>query len=127
MVPAGSHPGAIGTIGTLTKGFSCKVLATDPPLDSNKSAGRSFNAHWTIQNDGTELWDSANTDYSYASGTKMYVGDRGRDLDVSIASGETLEIIIEMKAPKASGVYTTVWQLHSGQEFFCPMTIRINV
>ena len=66
-------------------------------------------------------------DYSYASGLKMYVGDKVRDLGASIASGETLDIVIEMKAPKAPGSYTTVWELHSGQEHFCPMTIKINV
>jgi hypothetical protein len=128
-IPTGSHPGGTGTgfSGPLNKGFSCKLISTDPPLNGTVHAGKPFNAHWIVQNDGTELWDSANMDYSYASGLKMYVGDKVRDLGASIASGETLDIVIEMKAPKAPGSYTTVWELHSGQEHFCPMTIKINV
>jgi hypothetical protein len=127
-LPAGSRPGDIGTVsGPLNKGFSCKIISTDPPLDAAVSAGESFNAHWIIQNDGTALWDSDNMDYLFSSGQKMYVGDKARDLSASITPGGTLDIIIAMKAPKASGSYTTVWKLHSGDEYFCPLTITITV
>ncbi|MCJ7434343.1 MAG: NBR1-Ig-like domain-containing protein [Anaerolineales bacterium] len=120
-------PSGTGINGPLNQGFSCKIISNDPPLNAVLPAGKSFNAHWIVLNDGTELWDGANMDYSYASGQKMYIGDKVRDLNESIASGEILDIVIEMKAPKASGVYTIVWKLHSGREYFCPMTIRISV
>jgi hypothetical protein len=123
----GSHPSGTAVSGPFNQGFSCKIISTDPPLNAVLSAGKLFNAHWIVLNDGTELWDSANMDYSHSNGLKMYVGDKARDLNESIASGETLDIVIEMKTPKASGPYTTVWKLHIGQEYFCPMTIRITV
>jgi uncharacterized protein with NAD-binding domain and iron-sulfur cluster len=129
IIPPGSHPGGTvtGIDGPLNKGFSCKIISADPPPDDVIPAGKLFNAHWVVQNDGTESWDSANMDYLYTSGQKMHVGSKVRDLDASIASGETLEIIVQMKAPQAPGSYTTVWELHSEQERFCPMTITITV
>jgi hypothetical protein len=128
-IAPGSHPGGTGTdiSGSLNKGFSCRILSTDPPLNTTLPAGEPFNAHWVIQNDGTELWDSSDMDYLFSSGQKIYVGNKARDLDSSIASGETLDIVIEMKAPKDPGSYTTVWKLHRRDESFCSMTIKINI
>lgn len=66
-------------------------------------------------------------DYVFSSGQKMYVGAKVHDFSASIASGETMDIVIGMKAPKDPGTYTTVWKLHKGQEYFCAMTIKIKV
>ncbi len=126
----GNHP--IGTAGTdisgsLNKGFSCKIISTDPPLNADLPAAKPFNAHWVLQNDGTELWDSADMDYVYSNGFKMYVGAKVRDFGAPIPSGGTLDIVIEMKSPKEPGSYTTVWKLHKGQEYFCSMTLKINI
>jgi Ig-like domain from next to BRCA1 gene len=130
-LPPGIHPIGTGTgtvdVSALNKGFSCKIISVDPVLNANVSAGKPFNAHWVVQNDGTELWNSANMDYRFSGGVKMYVGAKTRDFSTSIASGETLDIIIGMQAPASPGKYSTIWKLHQGQEDFCPMTIKINV
>jgi hypothetical protein len=65
-------------------------------------------------------------DYIYSSGAKIHKVS-GYDLDSNVRVGNTIEVGVDMQAPKDPGTYTTTWTMRAGNRTFCTMTLTIAV
>jgi hypothetical protein len=81
---------------------------------------------WSVSNTGTVGWDPSNVKFVYLRGTRMHRADLVA-LPTGVAAGATVVLTAPLRAPKAKGTYTTVWALRWGQQYFCAVSLRINV
>lgn len=116
LIPAGSSG----------REYQCQVLAVDPPENSTVSSTSIFNVRWTVANVGRGIWDANNMDYRYSDGERLY-RQSVYDFPITVAPGDTVELIAEMQAPAESGTYTTTWTIATGNNWFCPMNATIVV
>ncbi|HET7011705.1 MAG TPA: PA14 domain-containing protein, partial [Anaerolineales bacterium] len=75
------------------------------------SPGASFEKAWRLRNAGTCTWTE---DYAavYVSGQNLGGGSPQR-LDTTVAPGETVDIRVDLKAPRANGNYRSNWMLRN--------------
>jgi hypothetical protein len=106
--------------------FECQVISQSPPVNAPIQSGSAFDARWTVVNTGKKAWDINNADYRYVNGEKLH-RTAAFDFEKSVASGGTIDFVVPMKAPTASGTYKTTWNINIGKERFCPMIITIVV
>lgn len=121
IVPITSTPNA-----TSDQGYSCQILSMTPANGTAFKSRAGFDAVWKVRNNGQKNWNKDNVDYIYFSGDKIQKVDT-YDLRTTIKRGETMDVIVDMVAPKNTGVYTTVWVLRAGSETFCTMSLTIIV
>ena len=112
--------------GTSSANFACQVISITPPNGTSFSARTDFDAVWRVKNIGKKSWDHTTTDYIYVNGAKIHKVSN-YDLASNVSVGQIVSIIVDMKAPKNSGSYTTNWTLRTGTKTFCPMSLTINV
>ena len=91
------------------------------------SPNEPFDGKWTIKNTGTEIWLKTDVDYRYMSGTEMQTRKKVYDLPQEVDPGESVTIIVDMKAPGSKGYYETFWALARHSDGFCYLPVRINV
>ena len=108
------------------KDYDCQVTGQSPANDSSVAANQVFQMNWTVANTGRLSWASTSVDFVYQGGTRLYKG-KGVDLPKTVAAGEVISLKISMTAPKGSGSYKTTWDLQTGQNVFCTMSVRIKV
>jgi hypothetical protein len=106
--------------------FSCQVLSKNPPDDFHVAPNKDFDMSWHVMNNGTNAWDSNNTDYRFRSGNKLHKA-AAYDLETTVPSGGQVDLKVAMKAPQAGGTYSTTWMIRIGQTEFCRMGITILV
>jgi hypothetical protein len=106
--------------------YSCQVTRVSPPNGSTFDPRDDFDAVWTVRNNGQRNWDRNSVDYIYSSGAKIHKVS-GYDLDSNVRVGNTIEVGVDMQAPKDPGTYTTTWTMRAGNRTFCTMTLTIAV
>jgi Ig-like domain-containing protein len=117
----------VPTIVTSDKNYACQVLSVTPVNGTTFLSRTDFDAKWKVLNVGKRLWDKGAVDYLYLSGDKFHKV-AGYDLPKAVKPGESLDLIVDMLAPKDSGSYTTNWIMQvNGANNFCPMSLTINV
>jgi hypothetical protein len=89
--------------------------------------GGDFDGRWTVKNTGTRTWASSEMDFRYLSGTKTYTNNELYDLPKDVAPGDSIEIIVDMLAPNASGSYTTTWSINIGSRSICALPLYLVV
>lgn len=109
-----------------SQNYACQVISQKPANGSSFAGRDDFDAKWTLRNIGRREWDSNSVDYFYVKGDKFHKVD-AYDLPKSVKFGETIEVIVDMVAPKNSGSYATNWSLRVGSETFCPLSLTIVV
>lgn len=107
--------------------FGCKITASSTTGDSSKAPDSDFDAKWTIKNTGTSKWESGTIDYKYSSGTKMQQSGDIFDINTAIAVGDTLDIVVDMKAPSTPGNYQSNWAVVRGSTVLCTLPVLITV
>ena len=120
FIPTKIQPGSSGLQ------LECQVISQSPANNSVIAPSTTFTAKWTITNVGTYSWPSDNSDYHYVSGAKIHLQSI-YDFENSVPSGKTTELTASMKAPAASGSYSTSWRITIGKEQFCPLNLTIIV
>lgn len=105
----------------------CQVVSSAPAANTPFSSGTDFDGRWTLKNVGTSTWDKASIDFAYISGTKFQASVDAIDLPADVSTGNSVELIIDMLAPKESGSYQTVWALKQGTIVFCYVSLNIVV
>jgi len=106
--------------------YDCRVDSQSPANDSVFGVNADFDATWRVTNIGTSNWNGNSTDYLYTGGDKIH--QQGiYDLSRSVPVSGQIDIGVDMRAPNATGTYTTTWHLRIGNTQFCPMTLRIVV
>jgi hypothetical protein len=113
---------------TATKaGWNCEITFQLVENGKEFNTNEDFDARWTIKNTGTETWSASDVDYIYVSGTEMQKFNKLYDLPASVSPGNSITIIVDMKAPGSSGYYETFWALARHSDGFCSLPTRIKV
>ena len=112
--------------GSSSENYACQVISVNPANGTSFGPRADFDAVWRVRNIGQKNWDGGSVDYVYLSGDQFHKVS-GYDLNKSVKVGETVDIIVDMEAPKNSGNYTTRWTLRAGAKTFCTMSLTINV
>jgi hypothetical protein len=111
-------------LGSSSDNYACQVLRVSPPNGTTFSLRQDFDVFWTVKNIGKKKWDHGSVDYLYSSGEKIHKIS-SYDLEKDVASGGTIDLGVDMQAPKNPGTYTTTWIMRNGNKTFCPLTITI--
>lgn len=106
--------------------YSCQVTKVSPANGSSFNPRDDFDAFWTVRNNGQKNWDRNSVDYTYSSGDKIHKVS-GYDLDKNVKVGNSIDLGVDMQAPKNTGTYSTTWVMHAGDKEFCTLTLTIVV
>ncbi|HSB01521.1 MAG TPA: NBR1-Ig-like domain-containing protein [Anaerolineales bacterium] len=112
--------------GSRSDTYACQVTRVSPPNGTVFPPRQDFNAFWVVKNIGKRKWDRTSVDYAFASGDKIHKIS-SYDLTDNVASGNMLDLGVDMQAPKDPGTYTTTWTMRVGQKTFCPLNLTIEV
>lgn len=116
----------LGTGGTSNQDFACEVLSVSPPNGTTFRSRDEFDTTWRVKNIGQKNWTENNIDYVYENGATLHTV-AGYDLQSDVRRGGSVDIVVDMEAPRRAGTYTTTWTLRRGTDSFCLMFLTINV
>ncbi|MBI9051960.1 MAG: hypothetical protein JEZ00_21270 [Anaerolineaceae bacterium] len=117
---------ATSTGGTVVS-FSCSITSKGIADGTEFNTNEEFDASWTIKNTGSSTWDASEMDYRYISGTEMHKFNAIYDLSSSVASGESVTIIVDMAAPSSAASYETYWGVTISSTNICSLPLKIKV
>ena len=112
--------------GNINENLSCQVTRVSPANGSTFNPRDDFDAVWTVRNNGQRNWERRNIDYIYSSADKIHKVS-GYDLSENVRTGNSIDLGVDMQAPKNEGTYTTTWTMRSGDKTFCSLTLTIVV
>jgi len=115
-------PGNTGT----PKPWGCVVTAGTPKDFTRYDKNADWDATWTLKNTGANSWGATDVDYSFVSGATMHRQDV-YNLGSTINKGESVTVVVDMKAPDTSGTYKETWKLNRGSMTLCTMSVTIIV
>jgi len=116
----------LGGSGSSSDNLACQITRVTPPNGSSFSSRASFTVVWSVKNIGKKNWDRSSVDYLYSGGTKIHKVS-GYDLPENVKRGNTIELAVDMRAPKGAGTYSTTWIMQQGDTTFCPMSFTVIV
>jgi hypothetical protein len=119
------HP-ILGGSGTSADNYACQITKVSPPNGSVFSPRADFDVVWTVKNIGKKNWDRTDVNYIYLSGSKIHKIS-GYDLPENVKVGNSVNLGVDMRAPKATGTYQTTWTMQVGSKEFCPMNFTLVV
>ena len=114
------------TITPTSSAYGCNVVSSSPSYNASFPPGGDFDGRWTLQNTGTESWGDI-VDLIYISGAKFQAYADAVDLPKSVAPGESVDVVVDMLAPRDPGTYKTIWRLRRSDTTFCEVTLQIVV
>jgi hypothetical protein len=127
VIPTFTNTAAsLGGSGTSSDNYACQVTRVAPPNGTSFSPRDDFDVFWTVRNIGQRNWDRTDVDYIYSSGAKIHKVS-GYDLDSNVRVGNSIDLGVDMQAPKDPGTYSTVWTMRIGDREFCPLRFTIVV
>jgi hypothetical protein len=106
--------------------WACRILSRYPPAGTEFVGGTTFRATWVVKNTGSKTWPKKGVDVVYQSGADLVDGKPYVDIPAAVGPGGTIQITINMTAPKRSSDYSTRWTLKVGKKEFCSMRIAFN-
>lgn len=118
--------GNLGGSGSSSDNLACQVTRVIPANGSTFTPRQNFTVIWTVKNIGKKNWDRTIVQYLYSSGTKLHKVT-GYGLPENVKRATSIDLPVEMRAPKAPGNYTTTWMMKSGDTAFCPMSFTLIV
>ncbi len=110
----------------LSGGFDCKLLSQSIRNGTHFGPRDRFDVGWKVRNVGESAWDPSSVVFTFLGGTKMF-RSQVVQLEETVPHGQTVALVADMVAPRQSGKYTTFWTLRSGTEYFCRVSLTINV
>ncbi len=103
-------------------------ISQNPADGTVVTPGQNFPMTWTVKNMGTTTW---NTNYQlryYLSEAVLRFGAADIKFPKEVKPGESVDLIVNMKAPSSAGDYTTIWVLTNDQGInFYTITLTIKV
>jgi hypothetical protein len=112
--------------GTSSDNFACRITRVSPANGTGFNPRDDFDAIWTVRNIGQRNWDRNSIDIVYSSGAKIHKVS-GYDLDSNVKVGDSIDVGVDMQAPKDSGTYSTTWVMRRGDSSFCTLNLTIVV
>ena len=126
IIPTFTNVPSLGGSGTSSDNFACQVVRVSPANGSTFDPRDDFDVFWTVRNIGQRNWDRSDIDYIYSSGAKIHKVS-GYDLPENVRVGNSVELGVDVQAPKDPGTYSTVWTMQRGNNEFCPLRFTIVV
>ena len=125
--PRVSSSTAVPTDLTQSSGdLGCKLLSQSPADGSHFAPKENFSVSWRVRNTGSADWKASSVDFAYISGAKIH--ETGLyDLINNVRVDATVNLVVDMIAPKNSGTYTTIWALRQNSVEFCHVDLKIHV
>ncbi len=117
---------SLGSGGTSADDFACEIRSVSPANGTSFNGRAEFDVSWKVKNIGQKNWSEGAIDFVFDSGTSMS-STAGYDLPTDVKRGETIDLAVDLRAPRQSGSYTTIWALRRGNNSFCKMSLMINV
>ncbi len=114
------------TSGSSSENYACQVMRVTPPNGSTFDPRQDFDVVWTVKNIGQHKWERSEVDYAYFSGDKIHIIS-SYDLEENVGVGKTIDLTVQMQAPKSPGSHLTTWTLRRGNKTFCPLNLTIVV
>lgn len=109
-----------------TSGYYCEIVSVKPTSGTKLDKKSDFDAVWVVKNTGSKTWETTAVDYKYLSGKEMHTGEDLYDLPKKVKPGETVKLIVDMRAPNAAGSFTATWALAQGSTILCKMPVTIT-
>ncbi len=106
--------------------WDCSLLTQSVANGSEFEPGERFTVGWQLLNTGGATWYPGSVQFVYFGGTKMYIYPLVQ-LRQSVPSGAMTSFSVDMRAPKNSTTYTTLWSLRQGDSYFCRVRVSIFV
>jgi hypothetical protein len=96
------------------------------PDGTKFNAGESFTKSWRLKNTGTCTWNS-NYKLVFVDGNQMS-GPNSVKLNGYVKPGESVDILVDLKAPSKPGTYTGYWRLQAEDgNKFAQVFVKITV
>lgn len=114
------------TAGVSNENYACQVTRVSPPNGSVFDPRDDFDVRWSVKNTGRRNWERTDVDYLYISGDKIHKVS-GYDLAEDVGIGRTIDLGVDMRAPKDPGSYSTLWRMRRGDTTFCDLRFTIVV
>ena len=111
-LPASAIPGA------------CSVTALAP--SAAVKPGVDLDAVWKVKNTSGQAWETSAVDYVYVNGSTLHK-KTAYDIPKAVQNGETFEVIVDMRAPSATGVYSENWAIVQGGTRYCDLPVTVTV
>jgi Ig-like domain from next to BRCA1 gene len=108
-------------------GGSCQITYQNPPDNSVLPRDQSFDMHWTIKNTGSQDWRSDSVDVRFMSGDRVHTIADVTDMKVSVASGSSFDLLINMHTPNLPGTYQSNWALAAGNVPLCRFYVIFQI
>lgn len=128
LTPSKVFTGTSASTITPTQGaFQCSITKLVPKYGTTLASGTDFDLAVTLENTGTEKWSKGNIDFEYINGAKLQKSVDAIDLPSDVASGDSIDLVIDMKAGSETGSRNTTWGLARSSTSFCLVNVHINV
>ena len=114
------------TVTPTSEAYQCSVVSAFPGNNQVFPPGGDFDGRWTLKNIGAESWDSG-VDLVFVSGTKFQTGGDAFDLHQEVDVNNSVDVIVDMLAPRDAGTYESNWSLRKGSTYFCNLRLVIKV
>lgn len=107
--------------------YQCQITAMEVPYGQKFPPGAEFDGRWTVRNSGTRDWEEGNVDLTYISGQKFQKRGDAFDIDEGLDTGDTMQVIVDMVAPRSAGFYHADWALRYDGTVMCYLPVDIWV
>jgi hypothetical protein len=106
--------------------FACALVSQKPVDGAYLSPKTDFDMVWKVKNTGKKSWEVTDVDFYFVSGDHLHQNASNYDLPSRVKPGGTIELTVDMAAPKDPGTYKTSWGL-GGPKTFCTLTLILRV
>jgi hypothetical protein len=107
--------------------YNCTITFSSPATGAQFAKRDEFDAKWTIKNTGTQTWKAADMDFKYLSGDKIHKYNDVYDLSKDVATGESIDYIVDMVAPDSTGAFRETWGLVMNTRTVCGLNVSVVV
>ncbi len=114
------------TVSPTSEAYQCSIISSFPEINQVLSPGVDFDGRWTLKNVGNNHWDSG-VDLVFVSGTRFQTGNDAFDLPSEVDVDNSVDVIVDMLAPRDAGTYESYWSLRKDGTYFCNLRLVIKV
>jgi len=107
--------------------YQCSITSQSPKSGESLTKDSDFDLAVTLKNTGTEKWSTDNVDFRYLSGAKFQKKVNAIDLPSNVDTGDSIDLVVDMKASTDTGTHDASWGLVNGSTTFCTVNIHVNV
>ena len=107
--------------------YKCGVTYIYPGSGTELAKGTNFTFKVTFRNDGVATWKKSAVDFRYLSGPKYQTTTDLVKLPKDVATGELVNLAVDMKVNSGSGIQNINWGLANAGALFCYVGISVVI